>query len=86
MQKILKRWSVGTQAPASRVAKTHWQLRWLEARVEASLCVEIALGVVPPAGWTTGTGPGYRRPMKKTEREALRTELVATAAPYLDIL
>ena len=75
----------GNAGPSKPGGEDPLQLRWL-ARVEASLCVEIALGVVPPAGWTTGTGPGYRRPMKKTEREALRTELVATAAPYLDRL
>ena len=79
MQQVLMRWKVGAQA-AGGVAKKS-QLRWLE--VEEDLSVQIALGVTLPAEWTTGSDARHRRPLRKTEREDLHAELVATAAPYL---
>ena len=79
MQQVLMRWKVGAQA-AGGVAKKS-QLRWLE--VEEDLSVQIALGVILPAEWTTGSDARHRRPLRKTEREDLHAELVATAAPYL---
>ena len=57
------------------------KLQWLE--LEASRCVEIALGVVVPEEWMAGGNQRNVHPLKKADRESLHAELVATSAPYL---
>ena len=77
MQKVLNQWMVfGTSRDGDAV-----KLQWLE--LEASRCVEVALGVVVPEEWTMGESLRNMRPLKKAEKENLHAALVATSAPYL---
>ena len=79
MQTVLHRGRVWAQATAGGTAAT--RLRWLE--LDASLCVQIALGVVVPENWMTGSHVIHLHPQRKAGREDLHAELVSTAAPYL---
>jgi hypothetical protein len=54
---------------------------WLE--LEASRCLEVALGVVVPEEWKSGKTPRFAHTLRTKERESLHAELVSTSAPFL---
>ena len=60
MQKVLNQWMVFGTARDGDAVKLQWE--WLE--LEASRCVEVALGVVVPEEWTMGESLRNMRPLK----------------------